>query len=479
MYARRVRGAVAAGDRSTAEAAAGILRRGGNAVDAAIAGAFASFVAEPLLAGAGGAGMMTVALPGHAPAVVDFFPSMPGLGGRADALDFFEVEIDFGPAMQRFHVGRGSVAPPLALPGLAEAARRFARLPLAELVEPAVRMAREGVPLGAAGAHVYAVLWPIQCITPEATALAGGAPPREGSLLGNPALADLLEETAAVGDTPPRFTRAMLEALGPAAGGLVSEADLACGPRVVAPREVQLGDWSAFTSPRVGGGLAQIILERLFAEPPSPDPATEAARVAAASRAGHEARFAAGRGSTTHVSVIDCDGGAAAVTLTNGEGCGTVIPDTGVQMNNFLGEEDLNPAGFHRHPPGTPLPTMIAPTIGLHRGRPALALGSGGSNRIRSVVSQVLYRVVRGEPLEHAVLAPRIHAERDDVWIELADRADPDATVARLGESFARVHPFAARAFYFGGVHAVLLDEDGRAHAVGDPRRDGAVAFGV
>lgn len=473
-----MRGAVAAGDRHTAEAAAGLLRHGGNAADAALAGAFAAFVAEPLLAGAGGAGMLTAALPGEAPVTVDFFSPAPGLGGRPEALDFFEIEIDFGSATQCFHVGRGAVAPPLALPGLLEAAARLASRPLPELVAPAVRMAREGVALGAEGAHVFHLLWPIQQVSSGAVALAGGAPPNEGTVLTNPALADLLEETARRGRTPPAFSDAIAAQFGPSAGGLLGAEDLAAArPVVGAPREVRLGDWTALTSPQIGGALVATILEHLFEDDPHDDEAAEALRVAEACRAGHDARAAFdARGSTTHVSVIDAAGGAASVTLTNGEGCGHVLEGFGVQMNNFLGEEDLNPRGFHRHAPGVPLPTMIAPTVGLHRGRPALALGSGGSNRIRSVVSQVLYRVVRGEPVEHAVIAPRIHAERDDAWIELAEREAPAAIVARLGGAFSRVHPFDGIAFYFGGVHAVLVDEEGRVHAAGDPRRGGAVA---
>lgn len=444
-------------------------------MDAAVAGAFAAFVAEPLLASAGGAGMLTAALPGRRPVCVDFFPSAPS--GQPAAPDFFEVVIDFGSTTQGFHVGRGSVAAPLALPGLIEAARHGV-LPLTELVSPAVRMAREGATLGPEGAHVFSLLWPIQTLSEEAIALAGGGLPAAGDTLTNPDLADLLEELGRLGETPPRFFDAVLEGFGPDAGGMLTAADLEATPRTGAPRQLRLGDWAVLTSSRVGGALVEVILGALSGADPEPDEAAEVLRVAEACRAGHAARAAASaRGSTTHVSVLDAAGGAASVTLTNGEGCGQVARGTGVQLNNFLGEEDLNPAGFHRHAPGTPLPTMIAPTVGLHHGRPAMALGSGGSNRIRSVVSQVLYRVMRGEPVEHAVVAPRVHAETDHAWVELVERTDPDAVLAALRSRFGVVHPFPGRAFYFGGVHAALIDAEGRAHAAGDPRRGGAVAY--
>ncbi|MBX3268747.1 MAG: gamma-glutamyltransferase [Sandaracinaceae bacterium] len=471
-----MRGVVAAGDRRTAEAGRDVLADGGNAVDAAVAAAFTAFVAEPLLASAGGAGMMTVALPDSPPRVVDFFSTMPGLEGAPAAPDFRSVEVDFGSTTQTFHVGRGSVAPPAALEGLLEAARRFGRRPLAELVRPAARHAREGLTLSAQNAMVYGLLWPIQTQSPEALALASGVPPTEQTSLTNPALAELLEETAALGAPPSRFTEGLIEAFGPARGGLLSAQDLLrAAPRVVEPRVLRLGAWTVLTSPHAGGERVARLLTALAARRDPEDEVAEACAFAAASRLASARAAPPGHGSTTHVSVLDAEGGVAAVTLTNGEGCGFVVPGTGVQPNNFLGEEDLNPDGFHAHAPGVVLPTMIAPTVALDGGRPALALGSGGSNRIRSVVGAVLYRVVHGASLEGAIMAPRIHAEGDHVWLERAGWRDPDAVERALGERFARVHPFPDRAFYFGGVNAVRVEGD-RAEAIADPRRGGAVA---
>src|SRR3712207_9088720 len=81
---------------------------------------------------------------------------------------------------------------------------------------------------------------------------------------------------------------------------------------------------------------------------------------------------------------MDADGLAASVTCTNGEGSGVVVPGTGIHVNNIMGEEDLSPAGFHLAPPGTRMPSMMAPTIVLRDGEVELAVGSAGSNRIRS-----------------------------------------------------------------------------------------------
>src|SRR5439155_6116820 len=76
---------------------------------------------------------------------------------------------------------------------------------------------------------------------------------------------------------------------------------------------------------------------------------------------GFAERFLASRlGSTTHISVVDADGLACSVTCTNGEGCGLVVPGTGIHVNNIMGEEDLSPLGFHSLPGGRRMPSMMA-----------------------------------------------------------------------------------------------------------------------
>ena len=99
-------------------------------------------------------------------------------------------------------------------------------------------------------------------------------------------------------------------------------------------------------------------------------------------------------GNTTHISVMDADGGCASVTCSNGSCSGVVVPGTGMHLNNMLGEQDLNPLGYHRHEPGARVPSMMAPTVALRDGRPEVALGSAGSNRIRSAILQTLLAVV-------------------------------------------------------------------------------------
>ena len=124
-------------------------------------------------------------------------------------------------------------------------------------------------------------------------------------------------------------------------------------------------------------------------------------------------------GSTTHVSALDADGICASVTCSNGTGSGLVVPGTGVHVNNMLGEEDLNPGGFHRIPPGRRVSSMMAPTVALRDGEVVLGLGSAGSNRIRSAILAVAVRVLeQGMDAGEAVRAPRVHFEAGTLQAE-------------------------------------------------------------
>jgi gamma-glutamyltranspeptidase / glutathione hydrolase len=181
------------------------------------------------------------------------------------------------------------------------------------------------------------------------------------------------------------------------------------------------------------------------------------------------ARFVSPLGSTTHIAVMDRDGCACSVTCSNGSASGMIVPGTGVHLNNMLGEQDLNPLGFHQFPVGRRLPSMMAPTIVLRDGEPELVLGSAGSNRIRSAILQTILRVVDdGLAAPEAVDAPRLHFEDDVVFVE------PGIDTAELERAGRKIGPFRNRNLFFGGVQAVQRDAGGTFHGGGDPRRGGA-----
>jgi gamma-glutamyltranspeptidase/glutathione hydrolase len=180
-------------------------------------------------------------------------------------------------------------------------------------------------------------------------------------------------------------------------------------------------------------------------------------------------------GSTTHVSVLDGAGTCATVTCSNGSGSGVLVPGTGVILNNMLGEEDLNPLGFHRIPPGRRVSSMMAPTIALRDGEIALGVGSAGSNRIRSAILQTVVRVVeQGMQVADAVRAPRLHFEQGIVQ---AEPGLDEAALGRLEATGTSVVRWPSINLFFGGVQAVARDPGtGALSGGGDPRRGGAVA---
>ena len=170
-------------------------------------------------------------------------------------------------------------------------------------------------------------------------------------------------------------------------------------------------------------------------------------------------------GATTQVSIIDKNGNAASVTTTNGEGCGYLIPELGVMLNNMLGEEDLNPSGFHNFSHQQRLPTMISPTVIMDDHRPELVLGSGGSNRIRSAILQVILNYFnKGMSLDEAVTTSRIHLEGNILHCE----PDISSIIENKLPDEIRIHNWDMQNLFFGGVNAVTPNE-----AVGDSRRGG------
>ncbi|MCU1452738.1 MAG: gamma-glutamyltransferase [Acidimicrobiales bacterium] len=483
---------MAAGHQAAADAAADALLAGGNAFDGAVAAGFASAVCEPGFTSLAGGGFLLARTAAGADVVFDFFVDTPGRGlppaERRPA--FEEVTVSWGAATQAFHCGLGSVAVPGTLAGLLHVHRRLGRLPLADVVTPAVRLARHGVEVSPAQAADYRLLAPILQRTPAARAIFSphGTLLEAGDTLANPDLADFIERLGsgrdASRDAGAAAAAALVDQMA-AGAGLVTAADLAAYEVVErAPLASTYRGRTVLSNPppSFGGSLMALALRWLedtgpLAPADSPELALALARLMIDVDAHRSAepvdptlpvRPAATRG-TTHVTVADAEGNVAAMTASNGECSGDVVPGTGVLLNNMLGEDDLHPDGFHAAPPGTRVASMMSPTFVLDAaGGVDLAIGSGGSKRIRSAILQVLVGVLdQGRTLADAVDAPRIHWDRDHLEVE---PGLPEVVVAALRD-FAPVNVWPDRNMYFGGTHAV---QPGRA-AAGDPRRGGAV----
>jgi gamma-glutamyltranspeptidase / glutathione hydrolase len=483
-----MRGIVAAGHPLTAGAGADVLRAGGNAVDAAIAAMLTSFVTEPLLTGLGAGGYMLVAAPGRDDVLLDFFVSAPNEGEERAPL--VPVDVSFGDAVQVFNIGPASCGVYGAPAGVWEAASRYGTVPLPSLAAPAAALARDGVVVNAEQAYLFDILSPITEHSPESRALymPGGRPHREGERYALPEVGDAIERLAA--DGPAAFYTGEI---GDAVvawladrGGTFTREDLAAYTAVARePVRVPYRGREVLTNPppSAGGTLlayALALLDRAEGAPSARE-IVDAMERAQAERTpafleGLDApsfleTFMASRlGSTTHISVIDADGWACAVTCTNGEGSGVAVPGTGLHLNNMMGEQDLSPLGFFTHPPGRRLPSMMAPTVVLSGGVPELVLGSAGSNRIRSALLQVILNVIdHGMDAAAAVEAPRLHFEDGLVYVEPG--IDTDA-LEGAGRTLAR---FRERNLFFGGCQAVERAADGVLSGGGDPRRGGAV----
>ena len=141
-----------------------------------------------------------------------------------------------------------------------------------------------------------------------------------------------------------------------------------------------------------------------------------------------------------------------------------VIPEFGILMNNMLGEEDLNPFGFHKWNNKRRLPTMLCPTIILKNNKPLYAIGSGGSNRIRSAITQVIINIIiKKMSLKEAVEKERIHLEGNELFIEPGINLSEDKYLNHL-----KLKTFKNKSLFFGGTNCAGLND-----AIGDSRRGG------
>jgi gamma-glutamyltranspeptidase/glutathione hydrolase len=510
-----MRGAVAAGHPLTAEAGAAVLAEGGNAVDACIAAAFVSWVAESTLTGPGAGGFMLVHRARDSTTrVLDHFVTVPGLGlGRREVAEMESVDVAFTPeSSQAFRIGAASCAVPGAAAGLGEAHRLFGTLPWRVLFEPAIHHARAGIELTKSQAYLHAILDLILRHTAEGRAIYGRNGNRlvAGDRLVMSDLAGTLERLAKQGADDlyrGELARALVAHIREG-GGAITERDLA-GYRVIRRRPVRarfLGhEFESNPPPSAGGiliGLGVRLLDRLGpAGPPGSaeaiaqlveimreqDGARDTAFARGLYRGGLAGRLLdpravaaiAGRlrsrlpeavAGTTHIAVVDGRGNAASLTASTGSGSGVVVPGTGIQLNNMLGEFDLAATG--RVPkPGVRFTSGMAPSLVLRDRRPRLVVGSAGSLRLRGAIFQIVVNAVaHGMGVEEAIDRPRVHLDGDDVHCEGGNNPDELARLEEWGYPLVR---WRRRNLYFGGAAGVEFREDGSLAAAGDARRGG------
>jgi len=452
--------------------------------------------------------------------------SVPASMLSPDALK--AIPIDFGDSQQTFHIGQASVGTPSLLAMLFEAHRRHGKIPLKDALAPGIDAARNGVTLNTLQASFIALLNPIlssahhckQLHAPDGNLLT------EGELFRNPDLANTLEmlshegiDEMYHGDLARHIVAAciphglinmddmrseqvnirqplhtdifggqLLSNPPPSSGGLLISFAATLLDGLIDLEETKNIPWPVLMSEvlryasRIRHGssgldrrihqddIASKVLDVRYIDNQLDQIRTHLRNASAAESHERSNRL----GSTTHISIIDKDGMAVSLTSSNGEGSGIVVPGTGIHLNNMLGEEDINPLGFHCSPPGLALPSMMAPSIFMQRGKPAVVLGSGGSNRLRGAILQVLTRHKRlGQDIESAVYAPRLHNEGNRLDFEPGFMTDHNREQClQMGWE---LNAWQQQSVYFGGVNAISLDDKGEARGCGDPRRGGAV----
>jgi gamma-glutamyltranspeptidase/glutathione hydrolase len=442
-----MRAAVAAGHPATVDAGIEILENGGNAADAAVAASLASCVAETVMTGLLGGGHAAVFWDGEV-RMLDFFVAVPGLGAEPREVELERLEVPFGAELVHYAVGVGSCAVPGVLAGLDELWRARGRLPWPPLVEPALRLARDGVEMPPAHAACLEMLAPVMTMREGAQIYSpGGRLLQGGERLEQPGLVRALELVAEEGGLSPSIEGALLELM-EKRGGLVTERDIrAYRPRWVAPvkaeyRGVTLHSRNALNSPLP---TLELLTE--------PGPVNTALVLR-----GHD-----GNGETTNLSVVDPDGNAVVLTTSLGLGSGDWLPGLDLHLNSMLGETDLVVGELA---PGERMASMMSPTIGWDDEGLRVAIGAAGGTRLRSAMVQVLSGLLDdGLSPGDAVDRPRLHPIGELVHLEPGFSHEVQEALERAGFSV-RVWP--ARHHYFGGVSLVS-----RLGAAGDPRRSG------
>src|SRR5512138_103864 len=535
QVARGTGGAVAAAEENAAKAGIEMLRRGGNAADAAVAVAFALAVTWPEAGNIGGGG---------------FWISRDGRG-RTLAIDFRETAPRNARRDLFIKPGRGGGPPsstegpfasgvPGSVDGLWRAHRVAGTLPWKTVIGPAVRLAREGfVMTETVSESIATPKYRARLAADPETAgifLPGGQPPVPGKVFRQPALAATLEairDRGADGFYRGRVARE-IEVGQKRAGGLITRGDLALyAARLRQPVRFRFGPAEIVTTPAPSSGpvLAEMALlasflglEKLKGRDPTSshllaeiekrafhdrnrwlgDPAFPGVRERAFTDIARLRRLAATinpnratpsealqrsgeeRPSTTHFSVVDASGGAVAVTTTLNDSFGNarVAPGLGFLLNNEMDDFATAPGRPNLYgliqgevnavAPGKRMLSAMCPSIAVIGKRNAFVWGTPGGSTIPTTNFQVLLGVIlRGESLEAAVAAPRFHQQDfpDKIQIE-RNRFAPEWSDA-LRRIGHTVEEREPEKDPIGRVHAIGRHPDGSLTAVADPRSGG------
>jgi gamma-glutamyltranspeptidase/glutathione hydrolase len=500
-----MKGLIAAGDKRTAFAGGEMLKNGGNAYDALTASVFAAHVSEPALTSPAGGGFLLSNHQGEL-SFYDFFVNVPKKN-KADNIDFYPIEVDFGSTIQIFHIGCASIAVPGLMKGILKIHEKYGNLSLEEVLQPAIKLAKEGLYLTDFQVYVLEILAPIFMKYEETNKIftRNGEIINSSHLFKNEVYSEFLKVLSKKGYKIfyEGEVADKIDLLSNKNKGLISKEDLKnYKVNKLKPITFDFGGYKIVTSPPPSlGGLLINFTMNLIKENNFKwgsfeylDALIKAMEITQQFRNKDFKKFISPDnigykefsdvllkdylksyqskinpfGNTTHISIIDSYGNMVSCTSSNGEGSGILAPDTGIMLNNMLGEEDLNPNGFFKWPSNVRLPSMMCPTMIFKNDAPVLILGSSGSNRIRSALIQtILNYLIYDFDIKNSVENSRIHFENNVVYIEPGF----DKSVINLIENHYSVVEFDKKNLFFGGVQAV----SGKMEGAADSRRQGFV----
>ncbi len=504
-----------------------ILRQGGNAVDAALATAFALALAEPNTSGLGGGGFMVIKLAGQAePIGVNYREKAPA-GATPEV--YYGPDADFAALTRQGPMASGV---PGMVAGAALALERYGTMSLAEVMAPAIRLCREGIVVSPLLNGMILDNLDKLAGFPAAEAIytPDGFPLEPGDTLRNPDLAHSMELIASQG--PSVFYEgaigqaivAEIQALGgvmtmedlnnyeaqiraPVTGSYRGYGLISAGPPAAGGTHVieLLNIMEGFDVAGMGAGSALYLhtlaeaQKMIFADkalnagdpdffdiPSGALTSKEYAQGLQERIRDGEARLdykapnlvPMGHGSTTHLSVVDGEGNVVALTQSINFffGSGVVVPGTGILMNNHMNDFDAQGGGPNAVGPGKRPVSNMAPTIVLKDGEPFLTVGSPGAARIISALGQIVINLVDfGMGLDDAIEAPRVHIAGQTLAVE--GRISPEAVQMLEGWGHT-VRMYPDWDSYFGGAQGILVDLGaGALYGGADSRRDG-VAIG-
>lgn len=524
--AKGANGVVATAKPEASQVGVEIMKQGGNAIDAAVATAFALGVAEPNASGIGGGGFMLVRFAKTGEEVfIDFRETAP----KAAKPDMYKLNEKGLAANNESIEGGKAVAVPGEVAGLLTALEKYGTMKRDEVLKPAIDLAEKGYKVtenfsgiikdnfeklnkSEAGKKIY---------------LKNGLPYEAGDTLVNKDLAKTLKLIAEKGKDA-IYKGEVAKAIAAEVqktGGILTEEDLAnYQVKMRTPVKGTYRGYEVISAPPSSSGGTHVIemlnmLENYdlkamghnttkslhvwsevtkqmfedrgkymgdtdFLKVPltgltSKEYAKELVKKIDLNKSAEKVQYGNPSkyesGSTTHFSIMDKEGNMVAITKTINYffGSGVVVPGTGIIMNDEMDDFDAAPGRSNSIAPGKRPLSSMTPTLVLKDGKPFMSVGSPGATRIIPTVAQVISNVIdHGMNIQEATNQPRMY---DKGTLTLEGGID-SKVVEELKAMGHKIEVKKELDPYFGGVQGVVLESDGQLHGGGDPRRDGKAA---